>query len=105
MYEDLNPVKKIIDELFEDDFMGEGRIPVKDVNLYVKLSSILKYKNGEIPKEHKRPSTKKIKNTMEKSGYKQKSTTITKDGERIRARCYLDIRTTPLLHSILGDMP
>ena len=92
------PLKKGIDELFEEDHSENSYIEVKTVNRYLKSWCKAKYKAGEISKEHKRPSNSQIKNAMDHAGYDQTLKNVTEYYEdsfiskRTSKRVYVDIK-------------
>lgn len=98
------PLKAAIEELFEDDWDEENTISVKEVNKYLKIWSKVKYKQGKISKEHKKPSNSQIKKAMDHAGYDQKNEHYMEDDTRTTQRVYIDIKTTPEVLNIIGEL-
>jgi len=98
------PLKAAIEALFEMDWDEENSISVKEVNKYLKMWSKWAYKNNKISKEHMKPSNSQIKKAMDHAGYNQKTEAYLEDDIRTTMRVYEDIKTTPLVLFIIGEL-
>ena len=63
------PEKKAIEFLFKDDWEGGNTLPENCALKYIKIWCNWAYDNNKISEEHKRPSTKKIKNAINQCSF------------------------------------
>ena len=90
-----HPEKKAIEALFQDDFQDKNTIAATDMIKYIKIWCMYAVENGKISSEHKRPSTRKIKETINECGF-----------DRIRRNdgyYYVDIKMDLGLQTLLDN--
>lgn len=98
-----DPLKKAIEQLFEENFGDEKFIEVNKVNHYVKKWCIYAYKQGKISKEHLKPSNTQIRKAMDRAGFNQKLDHYVDEYENRKSmKVYEDIETTKVLKMVLG---
>lgn len=63
-----DPLKIVIGELYRSDFDGNSK-PVKEVYHYVKKRCQILFEKGEISREFKKPSIRRIRDAMDRAGF------------------------------------
>lgn len=89
-----DPIQVIINDLFEEDFEGDC-IPVNDIYYHVKKRCNKLFKDGEISRDFKKPSIRKIKDAMNRAGF---------DTKRLSGGMYYeDIKKTNEFRFMVGE--